>query len=99
MREVWQQCWLAKPANMVGVRFAVLAIMLGVHTSFQWATLAKAYTQLWKDFVVTILCAVHVADAFVSRSLLTTTKVMSTPLSKHSQEQDPRRFNGIVCAM
>ncbi len=36
----------------------------GLHTSFHWAALAKAYKQLWKDFVVTILCAVHVADAF-----------------------------------
>src|SRR5580692_1035990 len=40
-----------------------------------------------EDFVATILCAVHVGDGFGSRSLLTTTKVMSTPLSKHSQKQ------------
>jgi len=64
-----------------------LAILLGLHTSFHWAALAKAYKQLWKDFVVTILCAVHVADAFGSRSPLTTMKLMSTPLSKHLQEQ------------
>src|SRR5712691_7961619 len=87
MHGVWQQCWLAKPASMVGNRFVVLAILLGLHTSFHWAALAKAYKQLWKDFVVTILCAVHVADAFGSRSPLTTMKLMSTPLSKHLQEQ------------
>ena len=78
--------WLAKPASMVGNRFVVLEILPGLHTSFHWAALAKAYKQLWKDFVVTTLFAVHVADAFGSRSLLTTKKVMSTPLSKHSQE-------------
>ena len=66
---------------MVGSRFVALAILLG-HTSFHWAMLAKAYKQLWKDFVLTILCAVHVADEFGSRSLLTTMKVMSTPLAK-----------------
>jgi len=71
---------------MVGNRFVGLAILPGLHTSLHWAALAKAYKQLWKDFVVTILCAVHVADAFGSRSPLTTTKVMSTPLSKHLQE-------------
>jgi len=63
-----------------------LAILLGLHTSFHWAALAKAYKQLWKDFVVTILCAVHVADAFGSRSPLTTTQVMSTLLWKRLQE-------------
>src|SRR5947209_20566719 len=89
MHGVWQQCWLATPASMVGNRFVVLAILLGLHTSFHWAVLAKAYKQLWKDFVVTILCAVHVADAFGSPSPLTTTKVMSTPLSKLLQEQVP----------
>ena len=83
MHGVWQQCWLAKPASMVGSRFVVSVILLGLHTSFHWAALAKAYKQLWEDFVVTILCAVHVADEFGSRSLLTTTKVMSTPLAKH----------------
>ena len=36
--------------------------------------------------MVIILCAVYVADAFGFRSLLTTTQVMSTPLSKHLQE-------------
>src|SRR5579863_2382989 len=76
---------------MVGNRFVVLAIMLGLHTSFHWAALAKACKQLWKDFVVTILCAGHVADAFGSRSLLTTMKVMSTRLWKHLQEQVRRR--------
>ena len=86
MRGVWQQCWLAMAASMVGNRFVGLAILPGLHTSLHWAALAKAYKQLWKDFVVTILCAVHVADAFGSRSPLTTTKVMSTPLSKHLQE-------------
>src|SRR5437588_12243916 len=72
---------------MVGNSFVVLTILPGLHTSFHWAALAKAYKQLWKDFVVTILCAVHVADAFGSRSPLTTTKVMSTPLSTRFQEQ------------
>src|SRR2546428_9357064 len=86
MHEVWQQRWLAKPPSMVGNRFVVSAILLGLHTSFHWAALAKAYKQLWKDFVVTILCAVHVADAFGSRSPLTTTQVMSTLLLKHLQE-------------
>jgi hypothetical protein len=65
----------------------VLVILLGLLTSFHWAALAKAYKQLWKDFVVTILCAVHVAGAFGSRSPLTTMKVMSTPFSKHLREQ------------
>src|SRR5450759_1645870 len=87
MHGVWQKCWLAKPASMVGNRFVVLAILLGLHTSFHWVALAKAYKQLWKNFVVTILSAVHVADAFGSRSPLTTMKVISTPLSKHLQEQ------------
>jgi len=85
---------------MVGNRFVGLAILPDLHTSFHWATLAKAYKQLWKDFVVAILCAVHVADAFGSRSPLTTTKVMSTPLSKLLQEQvrDPASVwrSGIV---
>jgi hypothetical protein len=72
---------------MDGNRFVVLAILLGLHTSFHWAALAKAYKQWWKDFVVTILCAVHVAGAFGSRSPLTTMKVMSTPFSKHLREQ------------
>jgi hypothetical protein len=63
-----------------------MAIPPLLHTSFHWAGLAKAYRELWKDFVVTILCAVHVADAFGSRLPLTTTKVTSTPLSKHLQE-------------
>src|ERR1700736_3828583 len=83
MHGVWPQCWLATPASMGGNRFVVLAILLGLHTSFHGAALAKAYKQLWKDFVLTILCAVHVADAFGSRSPLTTTQVMSTFLSKH----------------
>src|SRR5580765_3763233 len=87
MRGVWQQCWLAKPVSMVGNRFVGLAILPDLYTSFHWAALAKAYKQLWEDFVVTILCAVHVADAFGSRSPLTTAKVMSTPLSKLLQEQ------------
>src|SRR5260370_36540283 len=86
----WQQCWLATPASMVGNRFVVLAILLGLHTSFHWAAFAKAYNQLWKDFGVTMLCAVHVADAFGSRSPLTTTQVMSTLLSKHLQEHVPK---------
>src|SRR5258708_26628532 len=86
MHGVWQQCCLVKPASMVGNRFVVLAILPGLHTSFHWAALAKAYKQLWKDFVVAILCVVHVADAFGSRWPLTTMKVMSTPLSKHLQE-------------
>ena len=64
---------------------AMLAILLGLHTSFHWGALAKAYKQLWKAFVVTILCAVHVADAFGSHSPLTTTQAMSTLLSKHLQ--------------
>src|ERR1700674_1186340 len=76
MLDVWQHCWLAMPASMVGNRFVVLAILRGLHTSFRWATLAKAYKQLLTDFVVTILSAVHVADAFGSRSPLTTMKVM-----------------------
>ena len=76
-------CWLATPAGMVGNRFVVLAILPGLHTSFHWAALAKAYKQLWKDFVVTISCAVFVADAFGSRLLLTMTQAMSTLLSKH----------------
>ena len=71
---------------MVGNRFAVLAILPGLHTSFPWAALAKAYKQLWKGFVVTILCAVYVAGAFGSRSPLTTMQVMSTLSSKHLQE-------------
>ena len=71
---------------MVGNRFVGLAILPDLHTSFHWATLAKAYKQLWKDFVVTILCAVHVADAFAFRSHLTTTQVISMLLSKHLQE-------------
>src|SRR5437016_6317329 len=87
MHGIWQQCWLAKPASMVGNRFVVLTILPGLHTSFHWAALAKAYKQLWKDFVVTILCAVHVADAFASRSHLTTTRMISILLSKHLQEQ------------
>jgi len=45
-------------------------------TSFHWTALAKAYKPLSTDFVVTILYAVHVADAFGSRSRLTTMKVM-----------------------
>src|SRR6478672_1387767 len=85
MHGVWQQCWLATQASMVGNHFVVLAILPGLHTSFHWATLTKAYKQLWKDFVVTISCAVSVADAFGSRSLLTTTQAMSTLLSKHLQ--------------
>ena len=85
MHGVWQQCWFAMPASMVGNRFVVLAILPGPHTSFHWATLAKAYKQLWKDFVVTVSCAVSAADAFGSRSLLTTTQAMSTLLSKHLQ--------------
>jgi len=36
--------------------------------------------------VAIILCAAYVADAFGSRSLLTTTQVMSILLSKHLQE-------------
>ena len=87
MHGLWQQCWLAKPASMVGNRFVVLVILLGLLTSFHWAALAKAYKQWWKDFVVTILCAEHVADAFGSRSPLTTMKVMLTPLSNLLQEQ------------
>src|SRR5262250_1849594 len=87
MRGVWPQCWLAMPASMVGNRFVGLVILPGLDTLFHWAAPTKAYKQLWKDFVVTILCVVHVADAFGSRSPLTTTKVMSTPLSKHLQEQ------------
>src|SRR5580765_169566 len=86
MHGVWQECWLAKPASMVGNPFAVLAILLHLHTSFHWAALVKAYKQLWKDFVVRILCAVHVADALGSRSPLTTTQVTSTLSSKHLQE-------------
>jgi hypothetical protein len=86
MHDVWQRCWLAMPASMVGNRFVVLAILQDLHTSFHWATLAKAYKQLWKDFVVRILFAVHVADAFGSRSPRTTMKVMSTSLSKHLKE-------------
>src|SRR5262252_824780 len=86
MHGVWQQCWSAMSASMVGNRFAVLAILLGLRTSFHWAALAKAYKQLWRDFVVTILFAVHVAGAFGFRSLPTTTQVMSTLLSKHSQD-------------
>jgi hypothetical protein len=31
---------------MVGNRFAALAILLRLHTSFHWDTLAKAYKQL-----------------------------------------------------
>jgi hypothetical protein len=85
----WQQCWLAAPASMVGNRFVVLAILLRLQTSFHWETLAKAYRQLQKVFVVIVLCAVYVADAFGSRSPLTTTQVMSTPLSKHLQEPSP----------
>jgi len=50
-----------------------------------WMSKLKAEPQLWKDFVVTISCAVSVADAFGSRSLLTTTQAMSTLLSKHLQ--------------
>ena len=76
MRRVWQQCWLAMPVSMVGNRFVVLAILPGLHTSFHWAALAKAYKQLSTDFVVTVLCAVHMVDEFGSRSPLTTTKVM-----------------------
>src|SRR5215472_11069686 len=87
MQEIWRQCWLVKPASMVGNRFAALAILLALHTSFHCAILAKACNQLWEDFVVTILCAVHVADAFGFRSLLTTTKVILTSLSKHLPEQ------------
>jgi len=87
MQGVWQQCWLVKPASMVGNRFAALSTLLGLHTSFHWLILAKTYKQLWLDFVVTMLCAVHVVDAFGFRSLLTTTKVISTSLSKHLQEQ------------
>src|SRR5258708_6829765 len=82
----WQQCWLATPASMVGNRFVVLAILLRLHTSFHWGILTKTYKQLSRVFVVIILCAVYVADAFGSRSPLTTTQVMSTPLSKHLQE-------------
>ena len=74
------------PARTVGNRFVGLAILPRLRTSFHWGALAKAYKQLRKDFVVTILCAVPVADAFGSRSPLITTKVMSTPLSKHLQE-------------
>src|SRR3954468_17784586 len=85
MHGVWQQCWLATPASTVGNRSVVLAILPGLHTSFPWGAPAKAYNQLWKAFVVTILCAVHVADAFGSHSPLTTTQLMSTRLSKHSQ--------------
>src|ERR1700686_4295751 len=100
MHGLWQQCWLAKPVSMVGNRFVALVILLRLHTSFHWAALAKAYKQLWKDFVVTILCAEHVADAFGSRSPLTTMKVMLTPLSKLLQEQvrDPASVwrSGIV---
>jgi len=70
---------------MVGNRFVVLAILPGLHTSFHLATLAKAYQQLWKDFLVAISCAVTVADAFGSRSLLTTTQAMSTLSSKDLQ--------------
>lgn len=68
---------------MVGSRFVVLAILLGLPTSFRWAILAKAYKQLWKDLAATVSFAVHVADAFESRSPPTTTRVMSTPLAKH----------------
>jgi len=71
---------------MVGNRFVVLAILLRLHTSFPWDTLTKAYKQWWKAFVVIILCAEYVADAFGSRSPFTTTQVMSTLLSKHLQE-------------
>src|SRR6266481_532853 len=85
MHGLWQQCWLETPATMVGNRFAVLRTLLGLHTSFHWTALAEAYKQLWKDFVVTILCAVHVADAFGSRSPLTTMQMISTLLSKHLQ--------------
>src|SRR5215475_7737232 len=81
--EVWQQCWLPTAASMVGNRFVVLAIVPVLHTSFHWAALAKMPKQLCKDFIVKILCAVHVADAFGSRSPLTTTLVMSTVLSRH----------------
>src|SRR6185312_1641424 len=68
MHGVWQQCWLATPASTVGNRSVVLAILPGLHTSFHWGAPAKAYKQLWKAFVVTILCAVHVGDAFGSHS-------------------------------
>src|ERR1700720_1196312 len=87
MRGTWQQGWLAVPATMVGNHFVVLAILPGLHTLFHWPALAKARKQLWIDFVATILCAEHVADAFGSRSPLTTMKVMLTPLSKLLQEQ------------
>jgi cysteine desulfurase/selenocysteine lyase len=60
MHRVWKQCWLVKPASMVGDRFVVLTILLALHTLFRLAILAKAYKKLWKGFVVTILCAVHV---------------------------------------
>lgn len=85
---------------MGGNRFVVLAILLGLHTSFHWVAFTKTYNHLWKDFVVTALCAVHVVDAFGSRLPLTTTKVMSTHLSKHLQKQvqAPRQFNGRVSA-
>ena len=74
------------PARTVGNPFVGLAILPRLRTSFHWGALAKAYKQLRKDFVVTILCVVHVAAAFVSRSPLITTRVMSTRLSKRSQE-------------
>src|SRR5215470_5345106 len=52
MQEIWRQCWLVKPASMVGNRFAALAILLALHTSFHCAILAKACNQLWEDFVI-----------------------------------------------
>ena len=64
MHGVWQQYWLAKPAIYGWQPFRSVGDRTGLHISFHWAALAKAYKQLWKDFVVTILCAVHVADAF-----------------------------------
>src|SRR6266567_1646533 len=56
MHGVWQPCWLATSASMVGSRFVVLAILPGLHTSFRWAILAKAHKQLWKDFTHNIVC-------------------------------------------
>src|SRR5882724_5547813 len=88
MREVWQPCWLATPASMVGNHFVRLAILPRLHTSFLWAAPAKTYSRLWKGFEVRILCAVRVEGEFESRSRRITTRVMSTHWSKSWQEDE-----------